>query len=240
MSRDISSVAASTLIICDDLLLAAALPTLVGGGRGGVHARTCRSSSALSELTGADPTHVFALAESPGRLDGYEALAGLGAALQALPSDCVGVVIARQHDDLVRLRIGEAGAKFLYDYDILASNPALLASALVEPDERFRLPTRWELRERSGLAWDGDAEPFLAEARELPRDVWASSCKQAQLPISRREVMRLRRLAFEVAGLPAPDFRRFGTTMRAAPGLPEWSAVRAFVRRMFGLERLSA
>jgi len=57
--------------------------------------------------------------------------------------------------------------------------------------------------------------------------------KQAALPLTRRQIARLRRLATE-AGIPPPDPTRFSTEYRSSPADPEWSAVWGIARHLLG------
>jgi hypothetical protein len=138
---------------------------------------------------------------------------------------------------LLRLRLVEAGCTYLVPYDRLASAPAEFAARLVGAglDDRWRLPTQWALRERLGLRWDGTVEPFLDAALKLPPQVWTTDLPQSALPASRAELRHVQRLARDVAGLPEPDFRRYASSVRRPPELPEWPAVRALVRGLAGI-----
>jgi hypothetical protein len=142
--------------------------------------------------------------------------------------------------DLQTLRLVEAGTTFLYPYDLLAWDPQVLIGAIEEPDERFRLPTRWELRERLGLRWDGDIESFLAHLEDVPASVFDYGAKQVYLPIGRRETRRIRILARDLAGLPAPDFRLFSSSHRSAPDCPDWTTTCRFVRSVRGIDESRA
>lgn len=140
---------------------------------------------------------------------------------------------ARPH---LRLRLAEAGADFLIEHTVLFESASGFVALVSDPPERSRLPTQWAIRERLGLAWDGDVNAFLEAISDVPLSVWTGAAKQSALPISRRQIRRLRELARDVAGLPAPEFERFSTSYRAAPTAPEWARVRAFVRTCLGLD----
>ncbi len=147
----------------------------------------------------------------------------------------ISVALARSTmDSLVKLRLAEAGAQFVLPVDHVTCCVNHLIRRSLQPPEDLRLATRWALREAEGLAWDGDLAAFLRAAESFPSDVWLKTTPQSLLPLTRRQIMHLRRLAHDVGGLPAPDFRRYSTLERAAPRLPEWPTVRDFVRRLWG------
>lgn len=132
------------------------------------------------------------------------------------------------------LRLAEAGADFYYGPLHRFASATALTMAVCEPSEGCRLPTQWALREELGLRWEGDLAAFLAAVEGYPDELWLDGRRQSELPVSRRTVARLRQQAHELAGLPAPDFRRF-TGTRQPPQLPEWQEVRWFVRTLRGL-----
>lgn len=147
------------------------------------------------------------------------------------------VVHMRTASPTVRLRFAEAGASALLPYSWLleavsAGSPCITRATV---PARYRLPAPEELRRSLGLRAQGSLETLLAEALELPAEVWSSHLPQSRLPIARSEVLRMRRVAYEGAGLPAPDFARFASSVRRAPELPEWSSVRAIVQSALGL-----
>lgn len=132
------------------------------------------------------------------------------------------------------LRLAEAGADFYYGPLHRFASGAELTQAVCEPSEGCRLPTQWALREELGMSWDGNLAAFLVAVDDYPDELWLEGRRQSELPVSRRTIARLRQLAHEVAGLPAPDFRRF-TGTREPPSLPEWHEVRWLVRTLRGL-----
>lgn len=132
------------------------------------------------------------------------------------------------------LRLAEAGADFYYGPLHRFASGTELTLAVREPSEGCRLPTKWALREELGLSWDGNLATFLTAVDDYPDELWMDGRRQSELPVSRRTIARLRQLAHEMAGLPAPDFRRF-TGTREPPSLPEWHEVRWLVRTLRGL-----
>lgn len=167
------------------------------------------------------------------RFCGVEAAANLRAARP--PSDLTIIATCRSPASrYLALRLAEAGADFYYGPLHRFATGADLGRAVCDPSEGCRLPSQWSLREELGLAWDGDLAAFLTAVEPYPDALWQDGLRQSDLPVSRRVIQRLRRLAHEVAGLPAPDFRRF-TGTREPPALPEWHEVRWLVRTLRGV-----
>lgn len=146
------------------------------------------------------------------------------------------VVTNSRLDPVIRLRLAEAGATFVYPYRLLAVDPAQLARQIVDGtlDQRFRLKSQWAMRQDLGLRWDGLLEPFLDEVAVLPTELWLSDRAQSHLPVSRGQLRAIQLSARDVAGLPEPDFRKYAASTRRPPELPEWPRVRAFVRSLWG------
>lgn len=163
--------------------------------------------------------------------------------LQRIPLDWLdgggpfGVAVCRQPVDLmVALRFVESGISYVIADDLVARSPEILMEvARGSIDEAYQLPTPWELRDRLGLRWAGNMREFCSHVGELPAGTWIQEWKQNRLPISRRQIYALRTLARDVAGLPEPDARRYSTTVRSAPLVPEWHEVRQLVHRLWGL-----
>ena len=148
----------------------------------------------------------------------------------------VGIAVCRLPLDLlVVLRLVESGISYLLDYDRVSAEPEVLVRAHLGLSPTLRLPTQWELRERLGLRWDGNIREFCRGIESVPTGTWIEEWKQSRLPISRRQIARLRKLAYDTAGLPSPDFRRYSTSYRNPPLHPEWEQVRNVVRRLWGL-----
>lgn len=168
-------------------------------------------------------------------------LSAAEAITRRLSHDGIGdvVVVADGHlGPIPTLRLVEAGARFLLTRHELSFSPAGPADALETLDPEFRLPTRWELRESLGLAWDGDIGHYLDAVRDLRPHHWAPTAAASSL--TRREVMRVRRLAKDLAGMPAPDYRNYAMSFRASPDTPEWRDVRRFTLDALGLPPVSA
>lgn len=148
----------------------------------------------------------------------------------------IGIAVCRLPLDLlVVLRLVESGISYLLDYDRVSADPEILVRAHLGLPQVYRLPTQWELRERLGFRWDGNIREFCLGIESVPAGTWIEEWKQSRLPISRRHISRLRRLAYESAGMPSPDFRKYSTSYRDPPVHPEWEQVRSVVRRLWGL-----
>ena len=139
---------------------------------------------------------------------------------------------------VARLRFAEAGARYAIPHPWLASNinrlSVLLASA--EIPQRFHLETPLALRQKLGLNLSGELAVLLEAAEGLPSHVWAGDSNQGELQIARKEIQNLRRIALTGAGVPAPPFSKYATSMRTPPSTPEWRTVRSIVRDAFGID----
>ena len=136
---------------------------------------------------------------------------------------------------MVRLRLAEAGVRYAIPHEWLSAHLGELSQLLAaaEIPARFHLETPLALRQQLGLKLGGDLEALLAAASSVPQDVWQSDLPQSKLPISRKEILMLRRVALESAGVPEPQFNKYATSLRRAPTLPEWTRVREVVRAAF-------
>ena len=162
--------------------------------------------------------------------------------LQQLPADSgppprpVGVAVCRMPLDLVLvLRLVESGISHVVDYGEAAQDPSVLVALHDEVAERHRLPPAAALRRRLGLRPDGNLREFCRLAAALPPAVWLDDERQSRLPITRRQVMRIRQQARDVAGMPPPDGLRYSTLHRSSPTTPAWTDVRDVVHRLWGL-----
>ncbi len=139
---------------------------------------------------------------------------------------------------VVRLRLAEAGFRYAIPHDWLSAHLGQLSGLLsaAELPARFHLETAFALRQQLDLLLGGALAPFLDEAMSLPPEAWTDSSPQEHLPLSRHGVRRLRRIAHELAGIPAPDFGKYSAAVRRAPEWPEWVTVRTLVRSALGID----
>lgn len=143
---------------------------------------------------------------------------------------------------VARLRFAEAGARYAIPHAWLATNihrlSVLLATA--EIPQRFHLETPLALRQKLGLNLSGELAALLEAAAGLPSNVWVGDSPQRELQIARKEIQNLRRIALIDAGVPAPPFSKYATSMRTPPTTPEWGTVRSIVRDAFGIDEPSS
>jgi hypothetical protein len=185
---------------------------------------------------GVDAFVFEAMTEHPD--DRYHML-GLIGDLRGEPNQCMWVALTRRPlHPVVTLRAAEAGVDFVMPYEVVARSPESLRDALLEPDEQFRVATPREIRERLGYARDGDLSSFLDETAKWDVEVWRDEERGRRSGLPRRAVLRLRRAALEVAGMPEPDVRRYSTSLRSAPELPVWAEVHGLVRLLLGFDEL--
>lgn len=139
---------------------------------------------------------------------------------------------------VLRLRLAEAGIRYAIPHRWLSDNLGTLSESLKNADIplRYHLETPLAVRQSLGFALAGDLGALLDAASRLPDIVWSSELPQSELPITRREIVEIRRIALGRAGIPAPDFAKYSTSLRSAPDLPEWSVVRRTVRAAWGMD----
>jgi hypothetical protein len=141
----------------------------------------------------------------------------------------------------VRLRLAEAGVRYLVPDAWLADHLDSLADRIRAADIpiRYHLETPLAIRQSLGLSLAGELAPLVDAALAVPAEVWTSGAALDRLPLSRADVRRLRSLALHAAGVPAPDFSRYASSLRAAPTTPEWVTVRTIVRAALEIEEAS-
>lgn len=175
---------------------------------------------------------------APGRSDRYASVSCISDLVASMPQVTAASVRWDRSHPLRALREAEAGIQFQIDYETFATDTAGFVAELRGGAIRgsFQLATPLALRQEQGLRLTGDVAQFLAIASALPAEVWTTNRTQRALGIPRSAITGIRRAAWEVAGIPAPDYARFSSSMRAAPEYPEWSTVRNFVRICWGLD----
>lgn len=139
--------------------------------------------------------------------------------------------------DVVRLRLSEAGIRYALPHGWLSNNLDSLSARLsnAEVPLRYHLETPFALRQQLSLSLNGDLAALLDAAKSTPPEVWTEHTPQQRLPISRADIQHLRQIALNEAGIPAPSFSKYATSMRTPPSTPEWRTVREIVRAAFAL-----
>ncbi|WP_029089719.1 response regulator [Brevibacterium album] len=159
------------------------------------------------------------------------------------PVACIGT---GDEDDVLRLRMAEAGAFALVSQHELAVEwESLVAqSASRWRDSRFLLPPAEQIRRHLGFTASGALADFLRAAEEVAPGLAAGLCPAAEgdapghcegKPVpSRTQIRKLRAVAAQTGGLPRPDASRYSTAIRQAPALPEWPLVRSTLLSCWG------
>jgi len=129
------------------------------------------------------------------------------------PRDAIRIVVVTGHagNDLLRLRFAEAGADYLYDHEALR-DVASLAAAIEGEDPSVRLPTTTTTEVN---------EAIRAIEQLGVEDAFAPGRVQKQVPVSRRQIITLRRrLGRMVEPGPMPTWRRLVEVVNRARGAP--------------------
>lgn len=171
--------------------------------------------------------------------DRYSAISAVGEIALSITATVPLIAISAQPvGALIRLRLAEAGVRYLLPQAWCVENLDLLLDCLERGDIPldYHLPTPLALRQGLSLSLEGSLEPLMSAARGLPEKVWNGSTALQHLPMTRAQVHTFRRMAHEVAGVPAPHFSTYASSLRGAPTLPAWVTVRAVIREAFGIE----
>lgn len=137
---------------------------------------------------------------------------------------------------VVQLRLAEAGFRYLVPHSWLSGNlahlPDLLSSASIPI--RFHLSTPLALRESLGLNLSGELAKLVDAASSLPEAVWLCRKLSPNEELTRATINQVRAIALHSAGVRAPDFTKYATSVRRPPELPEWPRVRELLRQGLG------
>lgn len=231
---------AKVLIISDDAVIRAGLRGVLSEV-----GAVCWSDS----VEGIDPSiimlwdYVLVWISSSRGSDRYGAISGVAAlgqqATTAIPIVAVhGVDVA----PAARLRLAEAGFRYLVPHSWLSGNLTKLSDLLSAADIpiRFHLETPLALRESLGLHLDGELAELVDMAAALPAYVWQNQPTSSETKLARANVNMLRAIALHSSGVPAPDFSKYATSMRRPPELPEWPRVRELLRQGLGYRDTTA
>lgn len=138
------------------------------------------------------------------------------------------IVVISGHalDDMLRLRMAEAGADFFYGHSEVR-DPGALLSVIQDPDEARRI-TPGKPDQLAGLGLSARSQPnaalrFISETGM--EEIFAQARPQKDLPLSRRGIITARRRLAALAKL-SPT-RPVGATKDRA--MPEWRAITRFV-----------
>lgn len=224
------------LVVSDDPIIRAGLQSVL------TESGAVCWADATEQLDAATATswdYILVWLNSPRGVDPFGAITRIGA-LGAAVTTRVPVVAVHAGGSvapIIHLRLAEAGARYAVAHPWLSDNLTALAEMLARAAVplKFHLGTPLALRQGLGLRLSGELEPLLAAAAQVPPRVWTGHLPQSHLPITRSEITRLRRIALDQAGIPAPDFSKYATSLRRAPDTPEWPRVREVVREAFGI-----
>ena len=227
---------ASVLVISDDAIIRAGLRTVLTESGAICWAD---STADLNPATAHAWDYILVWLNSHRRLDRFGAIPRIGA-LGSRTTTQVPVIAVHSGDvkALVRLRLAEAGARYLIPHPWLSEHVASLAGLLsaAEVPIGFHLDTPLAERQRLGLRLSGELAPLLDAAATLPDVSWTGYLPQSHLPVPRTEISRIRGIASAQAGIPAPDFSKYAASLRRPPATPEWPRVREVVRACWGID----
>lgn len=226
---------ASVLVVSDDPIIRAGLQAVLSESGAVCWADV---TAHLDPPSASSWDYILVWMNSPRGVDLYGAISRVRALGSAVTTRIPVVAIhSSRPNPIVQLRLAEAGVRYALPHQWLSENLPALANMLSEADVplNFHLDTPFALRQRIGLRLSGEIEVLLDAAALAPDKLWKGHLPQSHLPIARSEITRLRRIALEQAGVPAPEFGKYASSLRRAPETPEWPRVRDIVRQAFGL-----
>lgn len=226
---------ASVLVVSDDPIIRAGLQAVLTESG----AVCWADETAHLEPTSASSwDYILVWMNSPRGIDPFGAISRIRALGTAVTTRIPVVAVhSSPLNPIVQLRLAEAGVRYALPHQWLSENLPALADMLAEANVplKFHLDTPLALRQRIGLRLSGEIEALLDAAALAPDKLWKGHLPQSHLPIARSEITRLRRIALEQAGIPAPEFGKYASSLRRAPDTPEWPRVRDIVRQAFGV-----
>ncbi len=166
--------------------------------------------------------------------DRFPGVAVVEAIRRSQPTADTTIIVITGHvlNDMLRLRMAEAGADYFYGHDDVA-NIEELAAVIREPGRDHRpAEVAPEMRRRLGIGTAGRPNAALAWVRAQRFDEAFSGESQKALPITRRAIMRIRREVGALAHLEPPPATGAEHDVR----WPEWQHVVRFVNRVRGAE----
>lgn len=231
---DASSEQASVLVVSDDAVIRAGLRAVLTEA-----GAVCWSESidALDASIVSVWDYAIVWIRSGRGSDRYGAISRVGELSPDLTTAIPVVAVhAANVAPVVRLRLAEAGFRYLVPHNWLSGNLLRLADLLSSASIpiRYHLETPLALRESLGLRLSGELAELVAAAATLPPSVWRGERTLSGQELARADINRFRALALRSGGVPAPDFAKYATSMRRPPELPEWPRVRELLRQGLG------
>jgi CheY-like chemotaxis protein len=139
------------------------------------------------------------------------------------------VITGHVVNDMLRLRMSEAGADYFYGHDDVAGIDELVG-VVNEPGVEHRPQLSAEELRELGIRPGGRPNAALAWIRAEGYDDAFSGESQKALPVSRRAIMRIRREIAGIARVAEPPATGAAHDVR----WPEWQNVVRFVNRVRG------
>lgn len=225
----------SILIVSDDSLIGTGLEKVLT--EAGFACAVVQSEAAHSYASSIWD-YILISSFTPAGMDRHASLEHVPKLVAAMPQASTVSIRLGPSNPVLDLRQAEAGIQFQFSYEDVVRDLARfidnLRSGSMKPEHQ--LPTPLAIRQSQGLRLTGSIVEFLEVARTLPPEIWTSNRTQRDLAIKRSVISNIRRTAWEVAGIPAPEYARFASSAaRSAPEYPEWSTVRKFVRECWQL-----
>lgn len=165
---------------------------------------------------------------------GFDRFAGVAvaaAARRASPDLRIVVLSGHSHNDLLRIRMAEAGADEFHAHRDVATPAALLALVRARPDTSSTVAEVNEARRRVGLSSTGQLNEAVAWAGAHLGESALSAGTYAETGLSRRRLITARGKLSTLAGLDAR------VTTAARRTLPGWREVADLIDRARGRER---
>lgn len=165
---------------------------------------------------------------------GFDRFAGVAvaaAARQAAPELRIVVLSGHSHNDLLRIRMAEAGADEFHAHRDVSTLEALLELVLTKPDPAQHEAGVADARRRIGISGAGSLNQAVAWAGEHLGESAFTAGTHAETGLSRRRMITARSKLSSLAGLDA----RVTTGARRA--LPAWREIAELIDRARGRER---
>lgn len=165
---------------------------------------------------------------------GFDRFAGVAVAAvarRAAPELRIVVLSGHSHNDLLRIRMAEAGADEFHAHRDVASPAALLALVRARQDTSSTVAEVAGARRRVGLSSTGRLNEAVGWAEEHLGESALSAATHAETGISRRRLITARGRLSTLAGLDAR------VTTAARRTLPGWREVADLIDRARGRER---